>query len=55
MKVLYILKESPIETEKKIIEEQKKLADVTVIDLKADKDYDKIIDLVTQSDKVVSW
>jgi len=55
MKVLYILKQEPDETAKKLIEEHKKAADVTVVDMRKDKDYDKIIDLVVSNDKVISW
>ncbi len=55
MKVVYLLKETPNETATKLIEGQKQIADVTVIDLNVDKDYDKIIDLVVSSDKVITW
>lgn len=54
MKVVYLLKETPSATFNAIIEAQKGSADVTVIDLNADKDYDRIIDDVTSSDKVIS-
>ncbi|KJR40905.1 hypothetical protein MCHI_003198 [Candidatus Magnetoovum chiemensis] len=55
MKVVYILKETPNATGQKLIDAQKKLADVTVIDMKNDKDYSRIIDLVVSSDKVITY
>ncbi|KWT79383.1 MAG: hypothetical protein H7843_09655 [Nitrospirota bacterium] len=54
-KVLYILKQEPDATAKTIIETQKTLADVTVIDMRTDKDYDKIIGEVVSSDKIITW
>lgn len=55
MKILYILKQEPDATLKKIMEAHKKGNDVTVVDLKQNKDYGKIVDLVFSSDKVISW
>ncbi len=55
MKVLYILKQDPDATAQTIIDEQKQIADVTVVDMRTDKNYDGIIDLVTKSDKIISW
>lgn len=55
MKVLYILKQEPDETLKTVMEEHKKAGDVTVVDLRKDKDYDRIVDLIAESDKVISW
>ena len=55
MKVVWILKDGADNTAKTMIDEQKKIADVTVVDMKTDKDYGKIIDLVTTSDLVISW
>ncbi len=55
MKILYILKQEPDATLKKIMEAHKKGNDVTVVDLKQNKDYARIVDLVFSSDKVISW
>jgi hypothetical protein len=54
-KVLYILKQDPDATAQKLINEHKKTENVTVIDLRNDKDYDRIIDLVAGSDKIITW
>ncbi len=54
MKILYILKE-PDETLNKMMEEHKKSHEVTVLDLKVDKDYDRIVDLIASNDKVIAW
>jgi len=55
MKILYIIKRKPDDTLKKIIKEHKKLYEVNVVDLKEDKNYEQIINLVTSCDKVISW
>lgn len=55
MKLLYILKQDADATLEKIIEEQKKECDITVIDLRENKDYEKIIEQIESSDKVISW
>jgi hypothetical protein len=54
-KVLYILKQDPDATAQKLIDEHKKTENVTVIDLRTDKDYGRIIDMVAGSDKVITW
>lgn len=55
MKILYILKQDPDATAKKIMEVHKKNNDVTVVDVRGDKNYSKIVDLIFSSDKVISW
>ncbi|MBF0515976.1 MAG: hypothetical protein HQK97_02500 [Nitrospirae bacterium] len=54
-KVLFILKKGTDSTAATIIETQKTLADVTVIDMASDKNYDKIIDEVVASDRIITW
>lgn len=54
MKILHVLGSEPEETMKKILEEQKKLGEVAVVDLRKEKDYAKIVDLIAASDKVIS-
>jgi len=55
MKVLYIIKQDPDETLKKFLDEHKKSNEVTVVDLRQDKDYGRIVDLIAANDKVISW
>lgn len=55
MKILYILKQEPDATVKKLIEVHKKGNDVTVVKLKENKNYGQIVDLIFSSDKVISW
>ena len=54
-KVLFLLKQEPDKTAKTIIDVQKTLADVTVIDMRTDKNYDKIIDEAVSSDTIITW
>jgi hypothetical protein len=37
------------------MEVHKKSNDVTVVDVRQNKDYGKIVDLIFSSDKVISW
>lgn len=55
MKILYFIKQDPDETVTMLMDEHKKNNEVTVVDIRADKNYDKIIDLIASSDKVISW
>lgn len=55
MKILYLIKQDPDATAKKIMEVHKKGNEVTVVDLRQEKKYDKIVDLIFSNDKVVSW
>ncbi len=55
MKILYILKQEPDGTLTKIMDEHKKDQEVTVVDLRENKNYDQIVDLIASSDKVISW
>jgi hypothetical protein len=55
MKILHIVKQDLSATEKKIVETHKKGNDVTVVDLKENKNYGQIVDLIFSSDKVISW
>lgn len=55
MKLLYILKKEPSPTINNLIESHKTKADVTVIDMRNDKNYDDIIDKVFENDKVITW
>ncbi len=55
MKILYILKQEPDETVKKFMEEHKKTQEVTVADLRENKNYTQIVDLIASCDKVIAW
>ncbi len=55
MKILYLLKQDLDATGKKIMEVHKKGNDVTVVNLRENKDYGKIVDLIFSHDKVISW
>ncbi len=55
MKILYLIKRKPDETLKKIIKEHEKSNEVTIVNLKQDKNYDTIIDLTVSSDKIICW
>jgi len=54
MKVLYLLRDEPDETGNKIIEEHKKLNEVTIININENKNYDEIVDAIASNDKVIS-
>jgi hypothetical protein len=55
MKIVYIQKQDLDATAKKIMEVHKKGNDVTVVNLKENKNYGQIVDLIFSSDKVISW
>ena len=55
MKILYLQKQDLDATAKKIMEVHKKGNDITVVNIKENKNYDKIVDLIFSSDKVISW
>ena len=55
MKVLYILKNNADETVQSIINEHRKEHAVTVIDIRSEKDYARIVNQIRDADKVISW
>jgi len=55
MKILYLLRQDPDETVKRIMDMHKKDNEVTVVDIRVDKDYNQIIDLIATADKVIPW
>lgn len=55
MKILYLQKQDMNTTGQKILETHQKGHDVTVVDVRRNKDYDRIVDLIFSSDKVISW
>jgi hypothetical protein len=54
MKILYLLKQDPEPTLNEILEDHKKGNEVTVVDIRKDKDYNKIVDLIEKSEKIIS-
>jgi hypothetical protein len=55
MKVLYLIRGETAGTLKDLMDEHRKNNGITVVDLRADKDYDRIVELIEQNDKVISW
>lgn len=55
MKILYLVKKDMEGAAKNIFEEHKKSHEVTNIDIRKDKDYSKIVDLIASSDRVISY
>ncbi len=55
MNILYVLKQDPDATLKKIMEVHKKGNSVTIVNLKDAKDYGKLVDQIFSHDKVISW
>lgn len=55
MKILYLQKQDFDATGKKILETHKQANDVTVVDIRTNKNYDRIVDLIFSNDKVISW
>lgn len=56
MKVLHILNDGPCDDAEYIISQQSANHSIKIIDLsKDDVNYDELIDLIEQSDKVFSW
>jgi len=54
MKILYLLKEQPNETIKKIMQLQREKNEIVTIDLRKEKDYDRIVEEIVTADKVIS-
>jgi hypothetical protein len=55
MKILYIQKQDLDATTKKIMEVHKKGNDVTIVNIRENKNYGQVVDLIFSSDKVISW
>ncbi len=49
------MRSEPDDTLKIFIEEQKRENDVTVFDLRTDKDYAGLLDLMEKGGKVIPW
>ncbi len=58
MKILYILhseKQKPGRTLNVLIDQQAIDNDVSVFDLRENKDYTGLLDMIEKTDKVISW
>lgn len=55
MKILYILHGEPDGTMENFTREQEKSSQVAVFDLRVDKNYALLMDMIETSDKVISW
>jgi hypothetical protein len=55
MKVLYLLKKEPDNTLETFFNVQRRSHDITVIDIRENKNYPDIIKLIENSDRVISW
>lgn len=55
MKILYIIKKDPEGTLNDFLSRHKASHDVTVVDLRTEKDYERIVDLIIENDRVISW
>ena len=55
MKILYLMTQEPDESIAEIMAEHRKAYEVTVVDLREEKDYGRIIDLISESNSVISW
>jgi hypothetical protein len=49
------MRKDPDATISGVLDAQKQDHAVTVVDLRTDKDYDKIVELIFSSDSVISW
>jgi hypothetical protein len=55
MKLLYLLKREPDKSLYDIIKFHKRAHEVSIVDIRDDKDYEKIIEQIVSADKVITW
>ncbi len=55
MKVLFILKEEPDTAIQEIMKESSKNAEIIVVDLRENQDYERVVDYIETCDKVITW
>lgn len=55
MKILYILKQDIDETVKKFMDVQKNSHEVIALDIRKNKNYSHIIELIEKNDRIISW
>lgn len=55
MKILHLVKRDLAPTEASIVETHRKGHDVTLVDLRTETDYGRIVDQIAAADRVISW
>lgn len=55
MKIVYILKRDTDKTLDDIMKRHGEAHEVMTVDIRNDKNYDRIVDMITSSDRVISW
>jgi len=55
MKILYLLSKDADETLKKIMDKHGKVNEVTVTDIRVNKNYKQLMELIESNDRVISW
>lgn len=55
MKVLFILKEKPDSNITTIMAESRKEAEIIVVDLRENQDYNELVEHIETCDRVISW
>jgi hypothetical protein len=55
MKILYLVKQDLDATGKKLLELHKQSNGVTLVDIRENKNYDQIVDLIFSNERVISW
>ncbi|MCL7487219.1 MAG: hypothetical protein M8357_03470 [Desulfobulbaceae bacterium] len=55
MKSLFILKKDPDPTINTIMEERAKEAEIYIVDLRKDQDYDALVESIELCDQVMTW
>jgi len=55
MKILYLMKREPDGTLNDILSRHRSEHEVTVVDLRTEKDYERIVDLIAENARVITW
>ncbi len=55
MKILYVLHSDRDETLDRIVAEQVKLHELVFFDLGQESDYQRLVQLIEESDRVIAW
>jgi hypothetical protein len=53
VKILYILKQNPDETLNKFMDEHRKDNEISVVDIRENKDYKQVIQFIESHDRVI--
>ena len=55
MKILYLLKQDAGETAQALMAIHRMSHEVVVVDIRSEKNYPGILEMIEQSDRVISW